>query len=50
MEKEKNKLEEMYLEDKYRGKLSTIKYKIERQYLREYYSNLLEEDDIDEDC
>lgn len=33
-----------------RIKLSTMRYKIERQYLREYYSNLLEEDDIDEDC
>lgn len=47
LQKEQNKYLDMYFEDKYRGQNSTMKYKIERQYLRQYYENLLEDDDID---
>lgn len=46
--KNRNDILDMYFEDKYRGKLSTMNYKIERQYLRQYYDSLLEDDDIEE--
>ena len=46
-EKKNNAILDMYFEDHYRGKLSTMNYKIERQYLRQYYDNLLEDDDTD---
>lgn len=39
---------DMYFEDHYKGKLSTMNYKIERQYMRQYYNNLLEENDVEE--
>ena len=39
---------DMYFEDHYKGKLSTMNYKIERQYMRQYYNNLLDEDDVEE--
>lgn len=46
--KQTHSILDMYFEDHYRGKLSTMNYKIERQYMRQYYDNLLEDDDVEE--